>query len=203
MIVPHCSCTDPSSLVVRTGIAAEFTISAVDSYLNRRPGGEDISVIMDDLERDDDIPRAGKVTDNSDGTYTVTYSITVSSTYSMSITFNSILAAGSPIPFAVRARQAHVPFTYAYGNFLKVMTGRTHTIFVQTRDRYGNYISTDPDEVPLGSDIVRLEYCASVGLTCEGKEGCVCNDGEANPDVAIEVSETSACFIICNSRFLT
>ena len=68
------------------------------------------------------------------------------------------------------------------------MTGRTHTIFVQTRDRYGNYISTDPEEYPEGSDLIEFEYCSTVGQTCEGKEGCVCNDGEANPDVAIEVA---------------
>lgn len=172
---------------MRTGIAAEFTIAAVDSFMNRRPGGEDISVIMDDVERDNDIPRAGKVTDNSDGTYTVTYSITVSSNYRMSITFNSVLAAGSPHALAVQAQEADVALTYAYGNFRKVMTGRTHTIFVQTRDRYGNYISTDPEEFPDGSDEINLEYCIEIGDTCEGKEGCVCNGGVPNPDVAIEV----------------
>jgi hypothetical protein len=186
----HCivSFTYLLSPFVCTGIAAEFTIAALDSFMNRRPGGEDISVIMDDLESSSDIPRAGKVMDNSDGTYTVTYSITVSSTYHLSITFNSVLAAGSPHRLAVLAQEADVSLTYAYGNFRSVMTGRTHTIFVQTRDRYGNFISTDPDESPEGSDQVILEYCTTVGETCVGKDACVCADGEANPDVAIQVS---------------
>jgi hypothetical protein len=61
-----------------------------------------------------------------------------------------------------------------------VMTGRTHTIFVQTRDRYGNYISADPEEFPEGADLVEFEFCSTVGETCEDKEGCVCSDGEVN-----------------------
>lgn len=61
-----------------------------------------------------------------------------------------------------------------------MMTGRTHTIFVQTRDRYGNYISADPEEFPEGADLVEFEFCSTVGETCEDKEGCVCSDGEVN-----------------------
>jgi hypothetical protein len=199
------SCTYPISPRVCTGIAAEFTIEAVDSFTNRRPGGEDISVILHDLESSDGNNRAGKVTDNSDGTYTVTYSITVSSTYHLSITFNSVLAAGSPHKLTVQAQTADVSLTYAYGNFRKVMTGRTHTIFVQTRDRYGNYISTDPDEKPDGDDKIELEYCNTVGDTCKGKESCVCNDGIASPDVAIQVSPIvkTNCLMTCARPFLT
>jgi hypothetical protein len=169
------------------GVGAEFIIAAVDSFMNRRPGGEDISVVMTNLEQAD-LPRAGKVSDNSDGTYSVSYSITVSSTYAVSITFNSVLAAGSPHNLFVQAQAADETLTYAYGNFRTIMTGRTHTIFVQTRDRYGNYISTNPEEFPEGSDLIEFEYCAAIGETCQDKEGCICNDGETNPNVAIEVS---------------
>jgi hypothetical protein len=42
-----------------TGIGAEFVIAAVDSFMNRRPGGEDISVVMTNNEQLD-LPRAGK-----------------------------------------------------------------------------------------------------------------------------------------------
>jgi hypothetical protein len=62
-------------------------------------------------------------------------------------------------------------------------------MYVQTKDRYGNYISTDPDELPTGSDEIQFEYCTTIGTTCEGKEGCVCNDGEPNPNVAVEVKK--------------
>jgi len=171
-----------------SGVGSEFTIAAVDSYMNRRPGGEDISVVMDNMKQLD-LPRAGKVTDNSDGTYTVTFAITVSSTYSISITFNSVLAAGSPHTLHVKAQNSDETLTYAYGNFRTIMTGRTHMMYVQTKDRYGNYISTDPEELPTGSDEIQFEYCTTIGATCEGKEGCVCNDGEPNPNVAVEVKK--------------
>jgi hypothetical protein len=205
MFTATASCTYAFSFRICTGIAAEFMIEAVDSFTNRRPGGEDISVILRDLESSDGKHRAGKVTDNSDGTYTVTYSITVSSTYHLSITFNSVLAAGSPHTLTVQAQTADESLTYAYGNFRKVMTGRTHTIFVQTRDRYGNYISTDPDEKPDGSDYIKLEYCNTVGDTCEGKENCVCNDGIESPDVAIQVSPIvkTDCLMTFARPFLT
>ena len=172
----------------KTGIGAEFLIAAVDSFKNRRPGGEDISVVMKNVEHND-LPYAGKVTDNSDGTYSVTYSITVSSTYSVSITFNSVLAAGSPHTLVVQAQIADETLTYAYGNFKTIMTGRTHILFVQTRDRYGNYISSSPEEFPKGNDLIEFEYCSTLGETCEGRQGCVCNGGDRNPDVAIEVLE--------------
>ena len=44
--------------VVILGVGAEFVIAAVDSFMNRRPGGEDISVVMTNLEQTD-LPRAG------------------------------------------------------------------------------------------------------------------------------------------------
>lgn len=65
-----------------SGVSAGFVIAAVDSFMNRRPGGEDISVIMQNTESID-LPLAAKVEDNSDGTYTVSYTITVSSNYAM------------------------------------------------------------------------------------------------------------------------
>ena len=130
-----------------------------------RTGGQavrDISVVTTKHDQTD-APHAGKITDNSDGTYLVSYSITVSATYSLVITFNSVLAAGSPHYLTVQAQTSDESLTYAYGNFRTVMTGKTRNIFVQTRDRFGNYISSDPAEFPDGSDEILLHEMFEMG----------------------------------------
>jgi len=74
---------------------------------------------------------------------------------------------------------------------MNVTTGRTHTVFVQTKDRYGNYISTDPLESPEGADRIEFEYCLTIANGC-GKNGadagCVCGGGIQSVNVAIGVT---------------
>jgi len=81
--------------------------------------------------------------------------------------------------------------TYPSRIFMNVTTGRTHTVFVQTKDRYGNYISTDPLESPEGADRIEFEYCLTIANGC-GKNGadagCVCGGGIQSVNVAIGVT---------------
>lgn len=172
------------------GITSTFTINSVDAFRNLRPGGDDMSVVFR-LAGSLDIPNAGKVLDNNDGSYLVQYAITQAGRYRVSISVNGVVGVGSPFDLKVEAQLADTALTYAYGEFLDAMTGKTFSVYVQTRDRYGNFISTDPKLFPQGSDTIALEYCREtvLGGTCPTTDAqCTCQGGKLNTDVSIIVN---------------
>jgi len=172
------------------GITSTFLINSVDAFQNLRPGGDDMSVVFR-LAGSVDIPNAGKVLDNNDGSYVVQYAITQAGQYSVSISVNGVVGVGSPFNLKVEAQLADTALTYSYGEFLDAKTGKTFSVYVQTRDRYGNFISTDPSLFPLGSDTIALEYCKTtvLGGTCAPTDTqCTCQGGQRNTDVSIIVN---------------
>lgn len=177
------------------GVSQQFIIRAVDAFQNRRPGGEDISVIMG-LAGSNDVPESGKVEDNSDGTYNVQYSLTLAGAYKVTVAIAGVTGAGSPFDLTVQAQESDPLLTYAYGQLLSGKTGVGYSIFVQTRDKYGNYISADPEVYPDGQDTISFEACESIGtLDCRGQErgqlaectACSGPGGKLNNDLAIRI----------------
>ena len=49
------------------------------------------------------------------------------------------------------AEVAEVEMTYAYGNFLKTKTGQTFFVLVQTRDKYGNFLTSSDETITFES----------------------------------------------------
>ena len=172
------------------GVSSTFSITSVDDFQNLRPGGDDMSVVFR-LAGSLDIPNAGKVSDNNDGSYLVQYAITQAGRYTVSISVNGVVGVGSPFELKVEAQLADTALTYSYGEFFDASTGKTSSIYVQTRDKYGNFISTDPTLFPAGSDDVKLEYCRSVvlgGACAPTNTLCACQGGTLNPDVSIIIT---------------
>jgi len=79
------------------------------------------------------------------------------------------------------AQGASIEMTYAYGTFLTTRTGFIFTVFVQTRDQYGNQLTSDTENVVF-------ESCKSVGGGCGEASTCSCggDGGIENPDVTVE-----------------
>jgi len=172
------------------GLTSTFMINSVDAFQNLRPGGDDMSVVFR-LAGSTDIPSAGKVSDNNDGSYMVQYAITQAGRYTVSISVNGVVGVGSPFDLRVEAELADTSLTYAYGEFLDASTGKTFSVYVQTRDKYGNFISTDPAAFPDGNQNVQLEYCSdpNLGGTCPATDAqCTCQGGTKNNDVSIIVN---------------
>jgi len=163
--------TDPTTSVATgslftlttAGIISSFTVLARDAFLNRRPGGDSISILMMNPAIPNEKPRTATVTDNSDGSYTAVYAITQSGVYQLAITFGGALGAGTPRQLEVQTAEALIERTYVYGSLLSIKAGETSTIYVQTRDRYGNKLRVDPRVVPTGSEDINFELCTAVG----------------------------------------
>jgi hypothetical protein len=174
------------------GVAAGFTITAQDQFGNRRPGGDSISALMQlwdqsiDKPVSDVDPNTGSVTDNSDGSYAVSYSITRAGMYQLDIQFAGNGGAGSPYALLVSSGPADIEMTYVYGQLLTVNAGSPSLIYVQTRDGFGNNIIADPTEFPFGTENIEFELCLSVPKE-NFKSPDTCGGGEEELGVGIEV----------------
>jgi hypothetical protein len=193
------------------GIISNFIVTAKDAFANRRPGGDRVSVLMDlwacdgiSVDNTEGVrkclqlgrrqvpglaPETSTVTDNSDGSYDTQYSITRAGQYKLSIQLAGTTGANSPFFLTVFTDVADKAMTYAYGNLKGITAGATSTVFVQTRDKYGNAIRADTELFPLGkvkggTEDIQFELCKSVG----NQDSEPCGGGDKYLDVGITVT---------------
>jgi hypothetical protein len=83
-------------------------------------------------------------------------------TYSLQILFSGILGANSPVDLIVQSAATDLSSTYGYGAVRHSTAGVTSSIYVQTRDSYGNNILVDPEIYPSGTEDIVFELCISV-----------------------------------------
>ncbi len=185
-VVVHPSETSPSDstatgdfLSVSTaGIVGNFIIVALDALQNRRPGGDSISALMVLNGDYASSPGTGAVTDKKDGSYDVAYVFTRAGLYQIQLTISDILAAGSPFELTVYPGATHISHTYAYGYIAAAAAGEYSTIYVQTRDFYGNFAVVDVSLFPNGMEDIIFVLCHKLasstnqtsGLPCKGME---------------------------------
>jgi len=179
--------------VSTAGAIGSFVITARDSFANRRPGGDAITVLLTFWDTNTQqawdpsaVPNSGTVTDNSDGSYGVVYSLTLGGEYQLAISFSGINGADTPSIFEVKTGAAVVANTYAYGNMLNVQAGKVSSIFVQTRDKYFNNIRVDPDETPEGSEKITFELCTSIPVVLDTSKSCYGGQIELSVGITIE-----------------
>jgi hypothetical protein len=164
------------------GVSSSFIVQGQDKYQNRIAGGEDISAMLISKRSGAVIPN--QVVDNQDGTYLCSYVTSVAGSYKVDVTLNGLPVGNSPFELAVLAQVASVEMTYAYGSFLRTQTGVSFTVFVQTRDAYGNYLSSNSEQIVF-------ESCLDLGVGCSpDADTCACggDGGKINPDVAISIT---------------
>ena len=193
------------------GVVSNFVITAKDAFSNRRPGGDMVSVLMDLWACDgisvDDTegvtkcvqqgrrkipelsPETGTVTDNSDGSYDTQYSVTRAGQYRLSIQLAGTTGANSPFILTVFTDVSDKTMTYAYGNLKGIAAGKTSTLFVQTRDKYGNAIRADTELFPLGiikggTEEIKFELCKSIGK----QDSDPCAGGELYESVGLTIT---------------
>ncbi len=166
-VVVHPSETSPSDstasgdfLSVSTaGIVGNFIIVALDALQNRRPGGDSISVLMVLNGDYASSPGTGAVADKKDGSYDVSYMFTCAGLYQMQLTISDVLAAGSPFKLTVYPGATHIGHTYGYGYIKAAAAGEYSTVYVQTRDFYGNYAMVDVSIFPNGKEDINFVLC--------------------------------------------
>ena len=180
-VVVHPSDTSPSDstasgdfLSISTaGVVGTFVIVALDSLGNRRPGGDSISALMFLNGDYSALPETGSVTDKSDGSYDVTFVFTRAGAYQMQLTISDTLAASSPYALTVNPGPTSISQTYSYGYFAGAAAGEYSTIYVQTRDSYGNFAVVDVTLYPNGVEVISFTLChtaanQTTGLACQG-----------------------------------
>jgi hypothetical protein len=157
---PSYSTANGNGLTISTaGVTAAFVIVAMDSLQNRRPGGDEISILMYLSNASSTVPATGVVADKSDGSYDVTYVFTCAGTYQLQITFSDIIGVDSPYSLTVYPARASIANTYGYGYIFDAAAGEYSTIYVQTRDTYGNAAVCDTTLHPKGVEIIEFEIC--------------------------------------------
>jgi hypothetical protein len=82
--------------------------------------------------------------------------------YSLRISFSGVLGAQTPVNLMVQSAATDLTRTYGYGSVLKSAAGVSSSIYVQTRDGYGNYVLVDPAVYPSGIEAILFELCNSV-----------------------------------------
>ena len=82
--------------------------------------------------------------------------------YALQITFSGVLGANTPINLMIQSAQTDVTRTYGYGDVLHSAAGVTSSIYIQTRDGYGNDALVDPTFYPTGTEDIVFELCYSV-----------------------------------------
>lgn len=182
-----------TSLTTTTaGVITSFTVTASDAFGNRRPGGEVINALMslwdvpNNKVADPDLtPETAAITDNKDGRYSASYRITRSGVYQLSIALSGGIGAGSPYQLLVASDKADISRTYVFGPFEQVKTGRTTTLFVQTRDQFGNNLRVDPKIFASGSETIGFELCKTKG---KGADNETCAGGEEEPNVGVTIT---------------
>jgi len=116
------------------------------------------------------MPETGSVLDNKDGSYVVSYRITRAGMYQHVVSIDRVVGAGTPVFLSVTCDIADISRTYVYGELLKLETGKASTVYVQTRDRFGNNMRFTDDEknpctgYPLSetcNQIIDYQMCAA------------------------------------------
>jgi len=137
------------------GVIGSFLVTAKDAFGNRRPGGDSVTSIMKLWNEEKNkqfseiaMPETGSVLDNKDGSYEVTYRITKAGMYQHQVSLGGIVGGGTPVPLFVATDVADVSRTYVYGELKRLETGKASTVFVQTRDMYGNHLRYTDEEKP-------------------------------------------------------
>jgi hypothetical protein len=92
----------------------------------------------------------------------VQYSITMAGSYSLRVSFSGIVGAQTPTDLMVQSAATDLTRTYGYGTVLHSAAGVTSSLFVQTRDSYGNNALVDPAQYPLGLEEISFELCKSI-----------------------------------------
>jgi hypothetical protein len=87
----------------------------------------------------------------------------MSGAYSLQILFAGIVGAQSPVDLMVQSAATDLTRTYGYGAVRQSTAGVTSSIYVQTRDSYGNNVLVDPEIYPSGSEEISFEICHSLG----------------------------------------
>ena len=95
------------------------------------------------------MPETGSVLDQKDGSYEVTYRITKAGMYRHQVSLVGTVGGGTPVYLFVSSDVADVSRTYVYGELRKLETGTASTVFVQTRDKYGNHRRPESPYDPL------------------------------------------------------
>ena len=114
--------------------ASRFAVVVCDSQGHRmRHGGDKVRVSSRGPG-----PLRPSVSDELDGSYTVSYLATVSGTYSLSVSCNSAPIPGSPFTITVEPSVAHAPSCLADGAGLRVaVAGESASFFVRAHDEFG------------------------------------------------------------------
>ena len=172
------------------GVVSTFMITALDAFGNRRPGRDSLSAIMilwdvtRAAPRDPEAsPQTAVITDNTDGSYETSYRITRSGSYLLEITFAGVVGAGTPLVLEVQSAPADVSKTYVYGQLRSIVAGSASTLYVQTRDRYGNNIRASPALYPQGTESIEFEICKTFGIRAQD----ACGGGEIENSVGITI----------------
>ena len=138
------------------GAIGSFLVTAKDTFDNRRPGGDAITSLMrlwnefqDQAFSESAMPETGSVLDQKDGSYEVTYRITKAGMYRHQVSLVGTVGGGTPVYLFVSSDVADVSRTYVYGELRKLETGTASTVFVQTRDKYGNHRRPESPYDPL------------------------------------------------------
>jgi len=148
------------------GAIGTFLITAKDVFGNRRPGGDTVTSLMElwndvmnQIQITSDLPETGSVFDNKDGSYAVSFRITKAGNYQHSISLAGTLGSGSPVFLRVDSDLADISRTYVYGELLALETGKASTIYIQTRDQFGNNLRYTFDEKPCTGYPLSEETC--------------------------------------------
>ena len=134
------------------GTMAEFNIEACDKEGKRKHnGGDAFFIAIRGASR-----VRGRVNDNKDGTYTLSWRPVVSGQYSIVVSLFGYSIAGSPFTALVNDPSPFAPLCEVNGTALNYITARTSSTFmIRYRDRCGNVaqaVELDVFVVPVGSD---------------------------------------------------
>ena len=154
-----------------------------------KPGAAEACVSKGALVDASADPKTGTVVDNSDGSYVSSYIITKAGHYKLNIDFAGTGGADSPFLLTIMTEAADKSLTYAYGRLQGIAAGKTSEIYVQTRDRYGNFIRADNDVFPPGvvnggTEDVQFELCLSLG----DDSTAACAGGKVYSGVGVTIS---------------
>lgn len=148
------------------GAIGTFLITAKDVFGNRRPGGDTVTALMElwndvtsQVQIIVDLPETGSVFDNKDGSYAVSFRITKAGNYQHSISLAGTVGTGTPVFLRVSSDLADISRTYVYGELKKLETGKASTIYIQTRDQFGNNLRYTSEEKPCTGYPLSEETC--------------------------------------------
>lgn len=175
------------------GIVGTFWVTARDSFENKRPGGDTVNALMNHWNVAQDTaldasadPQTGTVSDNRDGSFSISYRLTRAGMYTLDLQIANALAAQAPYKIIVHSDTAVPEKTFVFGSLLTVKQGDASNIYAQTRDRYGNYIRLDPGQFPEGIENLQFELCIVIGNQTDPELSLACAGGEEEEGVGRE-----------------